>query len=183
MAPVVARARDAAGDRGTAEEALLALVALTVAAGAVALGYHLYVRRPELPARIAAALGGLTTASRNAFWVDDAYRVFPVGFAVWLSRRAHRFDEGVVDGAVNGLAWATRRASVVTGWIDRHVVDGAVHLASFSLYCGSLVLRSAQTGLFQNYALAIVLGLVALVVALEWSAIAGLIARFAGGGQ
>jgi NADH-quinone oxidoreductase subunit L len=109
--------------------------------------------------------------------------VNPVGFVVWLSRRAQRFDDGAVDATVDGLAWGTRRSSIVTEWVDRYVVDGAVRLASFALYGGSLVLRAAQTGLFQSYALAIVLGLVALVVLLEWSAIAGLIARFAGGGQ
>jgi NADH-quinone oxidoreductase subunit L len=183
LAPVVAVREAHAGEHGLAEEAVLALAALAVAAGAVALGYYFYVVRPELPGRAASALGGLAAASRNKFWFDEAYAVFPVGFTVWLSRLAFRTDSRVVDGAVNGTGWLTRRASLGSGWLDFRIVDGAVHAVSFALYAGSLVLRAAQTGLFQTYALAIVIGLVAFVVVLEWSAIAGVVSRLLGGGQ
>ena len=110
------------------EEPVLAFVALAVALGGIALGYLFYVRRPELPARVAAAAGGLYRASLEKYWVDEAYARFPVGFTIRLSRVAIGADARAVDGAVNGTGWVARRGSLASGWTDFKVVDGAVKL-------------------------------------------------------
>jgi NADH-quinone oxidoreductase subunit L len=160
-------------------EYVLAIASLAVAVAAMYLGYTFYVKNTSLPGKVAASLKGLYTASYNKFWVDEAYGVFPVGFTIWLAKASQMTDAKAVDGAVNGTGWLAREGSVGSGWIDRRIVDGFVNLVGTVLYAGSLLLRALQTGLFQNYALAIVLGLFALFVAFGWRAIAG----FFGGGQ
>ena len=142
-----------------------ALVAAAIAVAAIAVAALVarrYANRHEPPGRVATALGRA---------------------ALGASRRAMWFEAKAVEASVDGLARLARRASLVAAWLDRHAVDGAVGAVGASLSAGSLVVRAAQTGRFQNYALAIVLGVVALLVALEWGAISGLVARLAGGGR
>jgi NADH:ubiquinone oxidoreductase subunit 5 (subunit L)/multisubunit Na+/H+ antiporter MnhA subunit len=54
--------------------------------------------------------------------------------------------------------------SRITGGIDRYFVDGLVNtIAAFIVRLMSPLFRAAQTGFTQNYALVMVLGLVAAV--------------------
>jgi NADH:ubiquinone oxidoreductase subunit 5 (subunit L)/multisubunit Na+/H+ antiporter MnhA subunit len=86
-------------------------------------------------------VGGVLAAGRIADWIDrrivDALVDGTARLGRGVSRLAIVFDEGAVDGAVNGV--------------------GKAHLAASS------VLRRLQTGRIYNYALAVVLG-VALVI-------------------
>ncbi len=59
----------------------------------------------------------------------------------------------------------TRFTSRVTGLTDRYFVDGLVNaIAGFIVRLMSPLLRAAQTGFTQNYALVMVLGLVLAVI-------------------
>jgi len=70
----------------------------------------------------------------------------------------------VVDGAVNGSAWTTRLSSIITGGTDKYLVDGLVNaIANFVVRLMSPIVRAAQTGLTQNYALVMVIGLLVAV--------------------
>jgi NADH:ubiquinone oxidoreductase subunit 5 (subunit L)/multisubunit Na+/H+ antiporter MnhA subunit len=81
------------------------------------------------------------------------------------ARGVFAFDSKVIDGGVNGSAWLTRLTSRLTGGADKYVVDGLVNtIAAFIVRLMSPILRAAQTGLTQNYALVMVLGLVVAVV-------------------
>ena len=81
-----------------------------------------------------------------------------------VARAVFAFDAKVVDGGVNGSAWLTRLSSRATGVTDQYFVDGIVNaVAAFIMRLMSPVLRAAQTGFTQNYALVMVLGLVAAV--------------------
>ena len=76
----------------------------------------------------------------------------------------YTIDSRVIDGAVNGSAWLTRTLSRVTGGSDRYIVDGLVNaIAIFISRLMSPLFRAAQTGLTANYALVMVIGLVAAV--------------------
>ena len=80
------------------------------------------------------------------------------------ARGVFAFDSKVVDGAVNGSAWLTRLSSRITGGTDQYFVDGLVNaIAAFIVRLMSPLFRAAQTGFTQNYALVMVLGLVAAV--------------------
>lgn len=80
------------------------------------------------------------------------------------ARGVFAFDSKVIDGGVNSTAWLTRLSSRLTGGTDQYLVDGLVNaVAAFIIRLMSPLLRAAQTGFTQNYALVMVLGLVAAV--------------------
>ena len=65
----------------------------------------LYIRRPDLPARIAAANGPIYAFLKNKWYFDELYQATFVrsamGFGRFLWKRG---DEGTIDGGINGLA-------------------------------------------------------------------------------
>jgi len=140
------------------------IASLAVAGLGLGLGLLFYVWRPGLPDVWAARLAPLYRASLNKFWVDELYGALVTRRTMDASRLAFGADSKVVDGAVNGAARLVRRLSLLAGGVDRHVVDGAVNgLAGFVKLLMSPLVRAAQTGVTANYALAMVLGLLAAV--------------------
>jgi NADH-quinone oxidoreductase subunit L len=110
-------------------------------------------------------LSALYRASFNKYWIDELYGLVVTRRTMDAARAVYKVDSEVLDGAVNGAAALTRQASRATGAFDRYVVDGAVNgVAYFIRGIMSRLLRSAQTGLTPNYALVMVIGLVAAVV-------------------
>ena len=80
------------------------------------------------------------------------------------ARAIYTFDSKIVDGIVNGLAALSRQVSRIVGGVDKYFVDGIVNMvAAFIARLMSPLLRAAQTGFTQNYALVMVLGLMVAV--------------------
>jgi NADH:ubiquinone oxidoreductase subunit 5 (subunit L)/multisubunit Na+/H+ antiporter MnhA subunit len=97
--------------------------------------------------------------------VDEFYGLAVTRRTMDAARAVFAFDSKVIDGGVNGSAWLTRLTSRLTGGADKYVVDGLVNsIAAFIVRLMSPLLRAAQTGFTQNYALVMVLGLVAAVM-------------------
>jgi NADH-quinone oxidoreductase subunit L len=92
-----------------------------------------YVQQPDLPRKAAEGLGGLYRLVFNKYWVDELYDAIAVNpivrFSVWLWQV---FDDGIIDWIANGFALVTGQAGAM--------------------------LRRVQTGLVQNYALSILVG-------------------------
>ena len=121
------------------------LMALSVAVAllGVYVAYVLYIRRTELPGRLAARLPRVYKASFDKLYMDQVYEVVPIRSTVALAGWLWTFvDVKIIDGAVNGLArlWEL----------------------------GGERLRPLQTGRVQNYAFSIFAGMVVLVVVLAW---------------
>ena len=111
---------------------------VVVALAGIALATFMYIRNPELPGRFTAKFSKLHRAVFNKWYVDEAYDALFVNSTKNLGIFCWRgFDVKVVDGIVNGVA----------------KLVGALAAA----------LRHTQTGLFQNYALTMVLGTVVMV--------------------
>jgi NADH-quinone oxidoreductase subunit L len=152
------------GDSHTAAEWFFIIVSLVVAGFGIWLGFLFYVWKPHLPGLWAQRLGPLYRASFNKYWVDELYGMLFTRRTMDAARGVYATDSRVLDGAVNGVAWLTRQLSRLTGNADRLVVDGAVNgVAGFIKLLMSPLLRAAQTGVTANYALAMLLGLVAAV--------------------
>jgi NADH-quinone oxidoreductase subunit L len=146
------------GERGV--EWLFIIISLVVAGFGIFLGWLFYIKNPRLPDVWAARLGGLYRASLNKYWVDELYAKLFTRRTMDLSRGVYAVDSKVVDGAVNDVAWLTRRLSNFTGLFDFKVVDGVVNaVAYFIRGVMSNLLRAAQTGFAANYALVMVVGL------------------------
>ena len=121
----------------------LLLLSLAVVVAGIYTAYVAYLRRPGLPARVVALVPWAYQASYRKFYMDEFYEgavIRPVmGFATWLWTFV---DVKVIDGAVNGLAWA---------W-------GALGRA----------LRPLQTGRAQSYAFGVFGGLFVLVILIRY---------------
>jgi NADH-quinone oxidoreductase subunit L len=151
----------------TAAEWIFILISLFAAGIGIGLGVLFYVRDPRLPERWAVRLAPLYRASYNKYWVDEFYGLVITRRTMDLARAVFAIDSKVIDGVVNGSAWLTRLSSRVTGGVDKYVVDGLVNsIAAFIIRLMSPLFRAAQTGFTQNYALVMVLGLVAAVALL-----------------
>ncbi len=118
-------ARENSSEAGsTSLEYLLMGVSVGVAGLGWWLAYLLYGLRPQLPARIAASLGGLYQAVVHKYYIDELYAVLFVKPLIdgsttilWLG-----VDQGVIDATVNNSATAAR-----------HVSDNVRHMQSGNL--------------------------------------------------
>jgi len=147
-----------------ATEWVFIVISLLVAGLGIGLGFLFYVKDTTLPDIWAARLRPLYEASYNKYWVDEFFGWAVTRRVMDIARAVFAFDSKVVDGGVNGAAWLTRFSSRVTGLTDQYFVDGIVNaVAGFIMRLMSPLFRAAQTGFTQNYALVMVLGLVAAV--------------------
>jgi NADH-quinone oxidoreductase subunit L len=94
----------------------------------------------------------------NKYYVDELYDATAVKGTIASSRGLWTFDRKVIDGAVDGSGWMTRLAAWLSHMFDKYVVDGLVNLVGWTSHEGSFGLRRLQTGLVQNYALVMILG-------------------------
>jgi NADH-quinone oxidoreductase subunit L len=121
----------------------LMLASLATVFAGIFIAWTMYVRRTELPGRLAGRFPAAYKASFNKMYMDQVYEAVPIrstiAFAVWLWTFV---DVKVIDGAVNGLARLWELAG------ER--------------------LRPLQTGRVQNYAFSILAGMLVLVVVLAW---------------
>ncbi len=143
----------------------LGLMGFSVLIGVIgiAVAYRFYVRSPEIAARLKERLAGPHRILTNKYYVDELYGATVIRGVVGGADGLWTFDRNVVDGAVNGSGWLTIFSSWISGLIDKYVVDGLVNLVGSILQESSFVFRRFQTGLVQNYALLMLIGVFAFV--------------------
>jgi len=129
---------------GSAEFVVHALthsVALYLALAGAVTAWALYIRRPELPARIVSA-AGVSTVNRI---LENKY------FFDW-------FNEKVLARIARGAGY------VLWGLGDRGIIDGMfVNGSAYAIGALSKVARKLQSGYLYHYAFAMVIGLAALI--------------------
>lgn len=117
----------------TSLEMVMMGISVAIALIGIGIAYLFYVRSPAIPKRLAERHKALYTFVVNKYYVDELYEILFVnslkraGTALWRG-----FDEFIIDGTVNGIAY-------FIGWI-------------------STVVRRIQTGYVQNYAFSMVIG-------------------------
>jgi NADH-quinone oxidoreductase subunit L len=110
------------------------------------LAFQFYIRKPELPAQLAAAQRPLYLFLLNKWYFDEIYDFLFVRPAKWLGRFLWQKGDGkIIDGALNGIAMG--------------IVPFFTRLAG-----------RAQSGYVFTYAFAMVLGIAAL---LTWMTLGG----------
>ncbi|MCP2501805.1 MAG: NADH-quinone oxidoreductase subunit L [Deltaproteobacteria bacterium] len=103
------------------------------------------------PDRVMNAVKPLHTFLQNKWYFDELYEATAVNGSKALSRGMAWFDNNVVDGLVNLSAQLGVFVSFLVGKFDDYVVDGAVNgLASATTGSGS-ILRRLQTGKLYHY--------------------------------
>ncbi len=164
LAPVVARQAEAeaAGGEGLhnlgREYGLIGASVLVALAGIWA-AYQFYLKRPEIPERLAKTWPRLYRLLYNKYYVDQIYDALFVNRAKDLGNALGSFDRGIIDGlGVNGAGWLTRCTSRVSMWWDSWIVDGLVNLVARIVWVFSIPVRMLQGGRVANYALLMVIG-------------------------
>ena len=119
--------------------------------------------------KFAAALRPLHTVLVHKFYFDEAYGLVLVGGLAVLRNLSYAFDKYVIDGLVNLSARVTRVFSWISGiMIDQGVVDGAVNgVGAGAMGLGGVV-RTPQDGRIRNYVLFAGGGLAVVTVWLAW---------------
>jgi NADH-quinone oxidoreductase subunit L len=134
-----------------------------VALGGIAFAWRNYVADPARADQMRARFAGAHRVLSNKYYVDELYDATAVRGTMGAARASFAFDRTVVDGVVNGSGWATRLSAWLSGFLDKHLVDGAVNATGATFREASHGLRRLQTGLVQNYALLMMVGVFALV--------------------
>ena len=110
-----------------------------LAVAGLAVAWYLYIKRPDLPGRIAGRMGGLYRLLANKYYLDDINQaVFAVG-----ARR------------LGTLLWKAGDVTVIDGFF----VNGAARLIGFF----SGVIRHFQSGYVYHYAFMMIIGLFVLL--------------------
>jgi NADH-quinone oxidoreductase subunit L len=120
----------------------MGLMALSVAVALIGiyLSYQFYRKRTDIPTKLVAKYKELHRVVYNKYYIDEIYNALVVNPLVKLSEFTDSFfDTKIVDGSVNGVATVFRNFSEVY--------------------------RKIQTGLVQNYALMMTIG---VAVILGW---------------
>jgi NADH-quinone oxidoreductase subunit L len=129
----------------------------------VAYGYYFANRGPHgLTKRNGLARAGYHFLEEKYF-LDTIYLsgvIRPIQYPI--ARGVYWFDQHVIDGFVNGVAWVCRRvAGFVYDVVDQKFVDGVANGAGFTAEESGGILRYIQTGRVQQYA-AVLFGAAAL---------------------
>jgi NADH-quinone oxidoreductase subunit L len=144
-------------------DALLMVISVAVGVLGWGLAFYMYTIRTNLPARLAVQYKDIYEVLVNKYWVDELYDYVFVRGGKALAHWLWRFDEQVIDGAVNGASHMTLQTSTSSGRFDLYTIDGSVNGLSIVIKFSARVMRLLQTGFVQNYVLAMVLGLFVIV--------------------
>ena len=118
----------------------MALAAVAIAAAGAGLAWFLYVKRPELPARLATQMSAVHRTLLNKYYIDEVYDAIFVRPLVALSNRVlfRWVDAGLIDGViVNGTASAVR-AVAANGL--KYVHSGLAQTYVFLMIAGAVAI-------------------------------------------
>ncbi|MGH9581213.1 MAG: NADH-quinone oxidoreductase subunit L, partial [Terriglobales bacterium] len=127
-------------------EHLLTLLSVLAAALGFALAWLLYYKRPELPERITAALGGLYRAVAGKYYVDEGYQAV--------------FVQPLVEGSTE-ILWRG---------VDVALIDASFDQAAAGARGVSGALRKMQSGNLRSYAGWVAAGAALVLAYMLWMA-------------
>ncbi len=141
LAPVLAPAHGAPEHEvhlAISTEWTLILISVAVALTGIYVAYVFYLKSPQTPHRLVRRFPGVYRLLYNKYYVDEIYNAAFVNPMIRGSETIyHRFDLGVIDGAINGTGETMNLAG--------------------------RVLSLLQSGLVKDYALVFLLGVVILI--------------------
>ena len=131
---------------------LAVVVSLFVATLGIGLAWYFYVKRIDLPARIARALDLVYTTVRHKYYVDELADRTAIRGTMKLTRAQKWIDENVIDGTVNLVGRTNKLGGGLAAWFDRVFIDGAVNAVGLLSQVFGAAFRLVQTGRIQQYA-------------------------------
>jgi NADH-quinone oxidoreductase subunit L len=148
------------------------LLAGNLALGLMVLGFVFagllyYLRRLE-PADAQEQFSGLHGFLDHKWYFDELYSATLVRPALVVALWCRAFDARVIDGFVDGLAWAGVQLSRFDGLFDARIVDGLVNLTANVIHAAGARLRAVQTGYLRTYVLFLALAAVGIFIVLSY---------------
>ncbi len=142
-----------------AMEIILMVFSTGVAIGAIAFAWIVYRKKEGAPAeKFVSEHRELYELVRDKYRVDELYENTVIAFQLGANEACARFDNAVIDGAVNGAGEAGASTSLYTGYFDNEVVDGGVNAVAKAAQAAGRGTRSIQTGNIRTYIAASVIG-------------------------
>ncbi|TLN20181.1 NADH-quinone oxidoreductase subunit L, partial [bacterium] len=126
----------AAGGHDAIEYVLMA-ASVGYALCGITVALYLYVKRPDIPGKIAASFKGTYNLLYNKYFVDEIYGAVFVDGCVALANHFWKFwDVVVIDGLVNGMASGVRGVGAVFAKFQ----NGQVQAYALSIAAGAVAL-------------------------------------------
>jgi NADH-quinone oxidoreductase subunit L len=124
----------------------IALPSIAVAVVGIAIAAWMYLKPGKVADKIATSMPALYKLSVNKFYIDEIY--------LWVTHNV----------IFKGISWPI-------AWFDRHIVDGAMNGIAWVTEKTSEKTKYMQSGKFQHYGYAMILGAVVFVLlTLYWKA-------------
>jgi len=127
------------GGHGAALELLMMVVSVVIALIGIGIAYLFYVKNPAIPKLVAEKWKGLYKLVFNKYYVDELYEILFIkslknlGTGLWKG-----FDDFIIDGTINGIAYLI---GVVSGGM-RKIQTGLVQNYAFSMIVGGIVIAA-----------------------------------------
>ncbi len=142
---------------------LVALMATSAAGLGILLGWAIFVKQAISPSIFRQKLPWAYNLLANKYYLDEIYWAVLVKSLFFVTMVLAKFDQKIVDGLVNGVGYVTIGLSIVWAWFDKWVVDGVVNLVGGMTKLFGRMLRFTQTGMEQDYALFLFVGLLMII--------------------
>jgi NADH-quinone oxidoreductase subunit L len=136
------------------------ILSLLLAGAGILLAFAFYYWKKLDADKFAEKIKPLYTFSLNKWYFDEFYEAVVVNGLLGLTRVFRWFDNTIIDGVVNGVAYLTQKGSSVTGKFDNSFIDGLVNLIGSIVMFFGLLFRKIQTGKVQNYIAYVLLGII-----------------------
>ena len=126
-----------AEDHTSLELSLMAVSSLVAFAG-IGLATFLWLKRKDIPARMATQFSGVHRLLLNKYYVDEVYDATIVQPIKVVSQEGlwRGFDVKIVDGAVNGAGYFVSGVSIVL----RLLQNGSVKTYAASIFAGAVAI-------------------------------------------
>lgn len=135
-------------------------LSLIIAGLGILLAFAFYYWKKFDADALAEKIKPLYNFSLNKWYFDNFYDDILVAGLLKFTQALRWFDNTVVDGAVNGTAFVTRKGSEESGKFDNSIVDGLVNLVASVVMFFGLIFRKFQTGKIQTYLAYVLFGII-----------------------
>lgn len=139
---------------------LLMAVSTIFAVSGIVFGWLMYGKGAISPDKMAERFKPIYTLLYNKYYFDEIYDAVIIKPILAFCRFMWSFDNAVIDGIVNLMGKFTLFLSWAHDMFDKYIVDGLVNGAGYSIWGIGSVIRQAQTGKVQNYAIVVFAGVV-----------------------
>jgi NADH-quinone oxidoreductase subunit L len=148
---------------------LVLWLSIGVGLAGIALGWLVYGRKPlahaAAPDPLAGKLGPVFTLLKNKWYVDEFYDATIVRLTVVLAAFFRWVDKRVVDGALHATVWLARAISHAVRWVgDEFLINGGFDAGCQSVRGSGSALSKLQDGRVQSYFRVLGLGVAILLV-------------------